>query len=73
MFAQTFTDTPIGGGERIRGLGHEEEVMEEGMGSSKVRPNGLRELALPTLELRGWGGLFAMEEEKLCCGGGEQR
>lgn len=73
MFAQTFTDTPIGGGERIRGLGHEEELMEEVMGSSKVRPNGLWELALPTLELRGWGGLFAMGEEKLCCGGGEQR
>lgn len=66
-------DTPIGGGERIRGLRQEEELAEELMGSSNVRPKGLRELAFPTLELRGLGGLFAMGEEKLCLGGGEQR
>lgn len=62
LFVQTFTDTPIGGGERIRGLGHA-ELAEEALGSSKVSPSGLWELAPATRALRGWGGLFAMGEE----------
>lgn len=68
LFVQTFTDTPIGGGDRIRGLKHEDdcpnvELAEEALGSSKVSPSGLWELAPPTRVLRGWGGLFAMGEE----------
>lgn len=58
----------MGGGERIRGLRHEDdctnaELTEEAVGSSKVRPSGLWEFALPALVLRGWGGLFAMGEQ----------
>ena len=59
-FAQTFNDTPMGGGERIRGLRH--ELAEQVLGSSKVRPSGLWEFAPPSRELRGCGGLFAMRE-----------
>lgn len=58
----------MGGGERIRGLRHEDdgtnaELAVEALGSSKVRPSGLWELAHPVRVLRGWGGLFAMGEE----------
>lgn len=68
----------MGGGERIWGLRHEgdcinAELAEEALGSSKVRPSGLWELAPPARVVRGLGGLFAKGEENLCWGGGEQR
>lgn len=39
------------------------ELAEEALGSSKVRPSGLWELAPPARVFLGWGGLFAIGEE----------
>lgn len=77
MFVQTFTETPIGGGERTRGLRQLDPVVQlteealdpavqlakEALGSSNVRPSGLHELVPPNRALLGWGGLFAKGDE----------
>ena len=65
----TLAGTPIGGGEFIRGLvtlGPVVQLAEEALGSSKVRPRGLKELDLLLL-----GGLLA-SGAVWWGGGGEQ-
>lgn len=59
----------------IRGLvtlGPVAQLAEEALGSSKVRPRGLKGPALPALLHLGLGGLLAREAAWLWRGGGEQ-
>lgn len=60
---QALAETPMGGGDRIRGLRLELLLMDEARVMSRVSPRGLWELR------RGFGGLLASGELRLCCGG----
>lgn len=60
---QALAETPIGGGDMIRGLRLEVLLMDEARAMSRVSPRGLWELR------RGFGGLLASGELRSCCGG----
>lgn len=60
LLFHAFTETPMGGGDMIRGLNAELQLIEEARLISKVRPRGL--WVLPGR--RGLGGLFASGELK---------